>query len=125
LFEDNYYQEIFGCLSSIMNVKTVSSDLSTNNPHAKNSIYNIGIIKMKREVITETHGVCQADAGIYNFEIVGSSVTAVSVLIYDSLFMKNHFTIFNTNGVELNLKNCTFSSLEIDKTKYKPEIESS
>jgi hypothetical protein len=108
-----------------MNIKTVYTDLKANNPHASESQYDIGLIKMKREVVTETHGVCQADAGIYNFQISGSSISAVSILIYDSIFMKNHFTIFNSNGVELNLKNCTFSSLPIDKTKYKPEIESS
>ena len=67
----------------------------------------MGFIKMKGEIVTECSTMGYEDSGVFS---ISSTFEIVEVMIENSIFAKNYFSLFNLNLVSLYAKNCTFSN---------------
>jgi len=67
----------------------------------------MGFIKMNGEIVSECSTIGLYDSSVY---YLSSTVELVELMIENSIFAKNYFTLFNVNQVSFYAKNCTFSN---------------
>ena len=106
--KNNHYYEIFSEQASILNLVNVQSlgDYKTSADLVLSKKQSLGIIEIESEIVQESSSFGSHKSALY---IVDSDQELIAIIVKDSIFSGNYFSLFDVHRSTIYFRNTTFS----------------